>query len=148
MCHCWQPEPCGVKNLMQTLKERKSLNNNLCLLFSLHFHTIFGPWHWMAVLVLVLVSIVPVQAEKILVWGRPNVRVFKVGWFLGLSGAQGTMTTSLNEWSHSGHVTQRAYCMTGSTPPQIQEKNSTLSLWGGFHITHSSAVNILIVVDI
>lgn len=33
--------------------------------------------------------------------------------------AQGTMTASLYEWSHGGHVTQRGYCVTESTPPQI-----------------------------
>ena len=45
--------------------------------------------------------------------------------------ARGTMTTSLYERSHGGHVTQRGYCVTESTPPQIlREKNRTLSLIG------------------
>lgn len=33
--------------------------------------------------------------------------------------AQGTMTTGLCKQSDGGHVTQRGYCVTESTPPQI-----------------------------
>ena len=47
----------------------------------------------------------------------------------GPLGAQGTMTASLHEWSHGGRVTQRAYCVTGHTPPQtLWEENRTLLL--------------------
>lgn len=41
--------------------------------------------------------------------------------------ALGTMVTSLYEWSHGGNVTEKGYCVTESTPPQIRtEKNRTL----------------------
>lgn len=71
---------------------------------------------------------------------------------------QGTMTTSLCERSHGGHVTQRGYCMTESTPPQtLQERKKEdafthwsfmMCHWGGIYIALGFEVSILIVVDI
>lgn len=68
---------------------------------------------------------------------------------------QGTMTTSLCERSHSGHVTQSGYCMTESTPPQENKGHfHSLVIYcmmchrGGIFIALGFEVSILTVIDI
>lgn len=123
VCLWWSPNPCGVKSIWEWFI-KKSYLSFLHILTLLH-HCILGSWKWMAFILLDLVSIVLLEAEKTGVWSRPKAWVFKVGWFWA-SEAHCTMTTSLHEWNHGGCVTQRARCVPWHTPPQfLGEKNRT-----------------------
>lgn len=98
---------------MQGLSKKKKISlimivYNFLSILALSHHCIFGLWHWITFLVMVFVGIVLVEVKQALVWSRPNARVFKVGWSLGLSGLK-AQWPRLNERSYGGHVTQRAY---------------------------------------